>query len=217
MELSLSEQLLLLSYDEVTGKPAIPTGHLDYGLAAAHLLDLSDDGCLTLTGGNLVPTGKGVDPVLAKFGNQRHSADWWVYHLASPEFRHQLLDRLVRSGLLVLNEYRVLGIFPVRAYPEADPARERALAEHLREVLTGKAPADQRSISLIALAHACGLDKHLFPGVDMAMVRRRVGELTAGEWCGRAVRNIIISVNAALISAISGLPVSSAASAVPAS
>jgi hypothetical protein len=44
----------------------------------------------------------------------------------------------------------------------------------------------------------------------------RLGDLTASEWCGRAVRNIITSVNAAVISAVSGLPVSSAASAVPA-
>ncbi len=216
MELSLSEQLLLLSYDEVTGKPAIPAGNLDYGLAAAHLLDLTNAGSLTLDGGNLVPTGKGNDPVLAKFGNHRHSAEWWVYHLASPEFRHELLDRLVRAGMLTKNEHRVLGIFPVRAYPEVDPAQERALADHLRDVLTGKVSADQRSVSLIALAHACGLDKHLFPGVEMATIRRRVSDLTAGEWCGRAVRNIIMSVNAALVSAISGLPVSPPAAAMPA-
>lgn len=216
MELSLSEQLLLLSYDEVTGKPAIPTGHLDYGLAAAHLLDLSDDGSLTLVNGHLVPTGRGTDPVLAKFGNHRHSADWWVYHLASSDYRQQLLDQLVQAGLLDRHEHRLLGIFPVRAYPEVDPAQERELADHLRDVLTGKAPADSPSVSLLALTHACGLDKHLFPGVDKATIRRRVGDLTASEWCGKAVRNIITSVNAAVVSAISGLPVTSPAAAVPA-
>jgi hypothetical protein len=216
VELSLSEQLLLLSYDEVSGRPAIPVGHLDYGLAAARLLDLSWAGSLTITNGSLVPTGRGDDPLLARFGNQRHSADWWVYHAADAHYRQQLLDRLVDRGLLERRDHRVLGIFPVRAYPEVDPAQERALADHLRDVLTGQAPPDRASVSLLALTHACGLDKHLFPHIDKHTMRLRLGDLTAGEWCGRAVRNIITSVNAAVISAISGLPVSSTASAVPA-
>jgi|KBSSwiStaDraftv2_1062776.scaffolds.fasta_scaffold157612_3 hypothetical protein len=216
MELSLSEQLLLLSYDEISGRPAIPARNLDYGLAAARLLDLSYAGALTITNGFLVPTGKGTDPVLAKFGNNRHSADWWVYHLADAGYRQDLLDRLVQRGLLDQRDHRVLGIFPVRAYPEVDPAQERMLADHLREVLTGNATPDQRSVSLLALTHACGLDKHLFPQVDRHTMLLRLGDLTASEWCGRAVRNIITSVNAAVISAVSGLPVSSAASAVPA-
>lgn len=224
MELSLSEQLLLLSYDEVSGRPAIPTGHLDYGLAAARLLDLTNAGSLTVTSGSLVPTGssagaggEGADgEVLAKFGNHRHSADWWVYHLASPDYRQELLGRLVERGVLERREHRALGIIPVRAYPEVDPAQERALADHLRQVVVGTATPDPRSVSLLALAHACGLDKHLFPDVDKSTIRRRVGDLTTSEWCGRAVRNIITSVNAAVISAISGLPVSPAASAVPA-
>jgi hypothetical protein len=216
VELSLSEQLLLLSYDEISGRPAIPTSHLDYGLAAARLLDLSYAGSLSITHGFLVPTGTGDDPVLARFGNQRHTAAWWVYHTADAQYRQQLLDRLVHRGLLDRRDHRVLGIFPVRAYPEVDPAQERALADHLREVLTGEAPPDRRSVSLLALTHACGLDRHLFPRVDKHTMLLRLNDLTASEWCGRAVRNIITAVNAAVISAISGLPVSSTASAVPA-
>jgi Golgi phosphoprotein 3 (GPP34) len=216
VELSLSEQLLLLGYDVVRGRPAIPASHLDYGLSAARLLDLIYMGSLALAGGYLVSTGKGADPVLARFGGLRHSADWWVYHLASPEYRQTLLDRLVAARLLEQRDHKVFGVFPVHAYPEVDPAQERALARHLQAVLLGAAEPDERSVSLLALAHACGLDKQLFPRLDAATLRARMAELTKSEWCGAAVRKIIIAMNAAVISAVSGLAVSSAASAVPA-
>jgi hypothetical protein len=216
VELSLSEQLLLLGYDDVSGRPAIPAGHLDYGLSAARLLDLIYAGSLILADGYLTRTGKGDDPVLAKFGGLRHSADWWVYHLASPEYRQGLLDRLVDAGMLQRREHRVFGVFPVHAYPEVDPAQERLLANHLRAVLMGVEPPDQRAVSLLALAHACGLDKQLFPRLDPALIRAQMAELTKTEWCGAAVRKIIIAMNAAVISAVTGVAVSSAASAVPA-
>lgn len=216
MELSLSEQLLLLGYDDVSGRPAIPASHLDYGLSAARLLDLTYAGSLTLADGFLRPTGKGTDPVLAKFAGLRHSADWWVYHLATPQYRQELLDRLVGVGLLARRDHKIFGVFPVHAYPEVDPAQERALAHHLQAVLLGATAPDQRSVSLLALAHACGLDRQLFPRIDAATVRPRMAELTQSEWCGAAVRKIITAMNAAVISAVSGVAVSSAASAVPA-
>jgi Golgi phosphoprotein 3 (GPP34) len=216
VELSLSEQLLLLGYDDASGRPAIPAGHLDYGLSAARLLDLTYAGSLTLADGYLIPTGKGTDPVLARLGGLRHTAEWWVYHLASPDYRQGLLDRLVGAGMLERRDHKLFGVFPVHAYPEVDPAQERALAQHLQAVLLGAAPPDQRSVSLLALAHGCGLDKRLFPRLDAATVRSRMAELTKSEWCGAAVRKIITAMNAAVISAVSGVAVSSAASAVPA-
>ncbi len=216
MKLSLAEQLLLLSYDDVTGKPAIPLSNLDHGLAAAHLLDLNYQGKVILDHGRLVAVDRtDTDPVLTKIRVQKpHTADWWVYHLADPHRREALLDRLVSVGMLERREHRVLGMFPVRAYPEIDPAEERALIDHLREVVTGDAEPDRTSIGLLALAHGTGLDRHLFPTLDPTTVRHRLNELTDGEWCGQAVRKVVEAENVAMLAALSGGIVASTAGAV---
>lgn len=216
MELSLAEQLLLLSYDEVTGKPAIPVTNLDYGLAAAHLLDLSYQGKLAVDHGRLVVLDRhDPDPALAKIWAQRpHTADWWVYHLADPKRRADILDRLVSAGLLERRKHRVLGVFPVRAYPEVDPAQERALVDHLRDVVTGDAEPDKRSVGLLALAHGCMLDRHLFPAMDATLVRHRLNALTQGEWCTQAVRKVVQAMNVAVLAAVSGGIVGSTSGAV---
>ena len=216
MKLSLAEQLLLLSYDDVTGKPAIPLSNLDHGLAAAHLLDLNYQGKVVLDHGRLVAVDRtDTDAVLTKIRVQKpHTADWWVYHLADPHRREGLLDRLVSAGMLERREHRILGMFPVRAYPEIDTTEERALVDHLRDVVTGGAEPDRHSIGLLALAHGTGLDRHLFPTLDPTMVRRRLNELTDGEWCGQAVRKVVEAENVAMLAALSGGIVASTAGAV---
>ncbi|GIH04115.1 hypothetical protein Rhe02_21820 [Rhizocola hellebori] len=216
MELSLAEQLLLLSYDDVTGKPAIPMSNLDHGLAAAQLLDLHYQGKLTLDHGRLAAVDRAdTDPVLAKIrAHKPHTPDWWVYHLADPHRRERLLDRLIDAGMLERREHRILGMFPVRAYPEVDPTEERALVDHLRDVVTGQAEPDRRSLGLLALAHGCGLDRHLFPTLDATLVRHRLNELTQGDWCGQAVRKVVEAENVAMLAAVSGGIVASTAGAV---
>jgi hypothetical protein len=214
VKLTLAEQLLLLSYGDESGKPLISTSHLDCGLAGAHLLDLSYAGQLGIEGGKLQVNGDPAgDPVLASIAAKPpHSADWWVYHLATPSRREQLLRGLVSAGVLEEHTHR----FRHSTYPESDPSAERELAAHLRAVTDGTVAPDDRSIALIGLAHACGLDKHLFPGRDRQALRHRLTELTQGEWCGHAVGKVVDAMNIAVLHAVSGGALSSTASPIPA-
>ncbi|HCT77352.1 MAG TPA: GPP34 family phosphoprotein [Micromonosporaceae bacterium] len=216
MELSLGEQLLLLSYDDASGKPLIPASHLDYGQAGAYLLELFYAGRIGIEHGKLVALDRqSPDPVLVKMRAERpRSAVWWVLHLASPQRRQELLERLVDKGLLRRAEHKVLGIFPVRAYPEVDTTLERQIIDHLREVLIGATEPDRESVGLLGLIHVCGLDQKLFPDLDVKLIRRRIHELTEGDWSAPAVRRAITIMNAAVLAAVSGGIVSSNAGAV---
>lgn len=209
MKLSLADQLVLLSYGDESGKPLIPAKNLDYGLAGATLLEHTFAGQLSISAGRLNTTGEtGRDPVLNRIdAHPGHTADWWVYHLADSHRREEILKRLVGAGVLEEHTHRFRG----STYPETDPAHERKLAGHLRDVTEGNVAPDQRSVALIGLAHACGLDKHLFPSFN----RRRMVELTEGDWCGHAVQKIIDAMNVAVLSAVTGGVVASTASAIP--
>jgi hypothetical protein len=235
MALTLAEQLLLLSYGEKSGKPVIPATHLDYGLAGAELLDLVYAGKAGLYGGKIGTTPLGSSPPITSAGGQPiygpppaitrvhdaivariaakpgHSAEWWVYHLAGSQRRKDLLDKLAADGVLAHHPHRLRH----DTYPEADPAQEAELESHLRDVIKGEAEPDQRSVALIGLAHACGLDRRLFPDHEPRDLRRRIAELTEGDWCGHAVQRIIETMNVAVLSAVTGGLVSSTATTVP--
>ncbi|MBV1850815.1 GOLPH3/VPS74 family protein [Catellatospora tritici] len=226
MELSLAEQLVLLSYDDVSGRPLLNTAQLDCGVEGAILLTLSYAGKLVLNHGHLevsdpTPTGDPVlDASLARIATETtryHTPDWWIYHLASPRHREALLERLVERGIMVREDHAVLGVFHRRRYPERDTVVEKELITHLRQVVNRMAAPDRQSVSLLALAHTLLLDRHLFPEINRDNLRHRIAELTEGEWCGPAVAKVVYAMNMAVMAAITGGAASSPTAAVSAS
>ncbi|BCJ75640.1 hypothetical protein CS0771_51840 [Catellatospora sp. IY07-71] len=224
MELSLAEQLVLLSYDDTTGRPLVPINHLDFGIEGAVLLSLANAGRIATQRGEVVaidrtPTGDlSQDAALIEIAEDHkgHAPDWWIYHLASPHHRQRLLDGLVTKGVLERVDHRVMGVFHRPRYPEADRALERSLIGHLREVLDRIATPDRDSVSLLSLIHTLMLDRHHFPEMNRDDMRHRIQELTEGEWCGPAVGKVIYAMNMALMAAITGGAASSSTAAVSA-
>src|SRR3712207_1238325 len=96
--IALAEELLLLAYDDETGKATVSRIGLDLGMAAAVLVDLALAGRVAYgVGGALIvidetPTGDPIaDAVLAKVaGDDPHTPAQWVQRL-----RHGLRDRVL--------------------------------------------------------------------------------------------------------------------------
>jgi hypothetical protein len=126
----IAEDLLLLLYDDESGKPIAGSPGLDYALAGAVLIELTLIGKLDITGsadgvkpGRLkvvdpAPTG---DPILDErlayvTGNPGKKPKDHMGQL-SKRLRDQLLARLVERGILQADESRVLGLFPVTRWP----------------------------------------------------------------------------------------------------
>ena len=218
MELSLAEQVLLLSYDDDSGQPVVTLTNLDYGLSGALLLDLSFAGRITIRDGLVrvvdhTPVGDPVlDPILDRIGGEsrHHSTDWWVYHAASRDHLQVLLDRLVERGYLVRERHRVIGIFPGRdRFPEGTGSPEQEIMQRLRDVITGTVSPDRRAVELLAVIHGCGLDRHLFPQMNRDDLRHRIADLTGSDQIGHSVGHVINAMNTAVLAAISGGIVSS--------
>lgn len=224
MELSLAEQLVLLSYDDATGRPLAPINHIDCGVEGAVLLSLANAGRIAIHRGHLeiadrTPTGDpSQDAALIEIAEDAkgHAPDWWIYHLASPHHRQRLLEKLVAKGVLERVDHKVMGVFHRPRYPEVDRATEKNLVDHLRDVLNRIAEPDQDSVSLLALIHTLLLDRHHFPEQNRDDMRHRISELTEGEWCGPALGKVIYAMNMAVMAAITGGAASSSTASVSA-
>ncbi|MGK5738305.1 GOLPH3/VPS74 family protein [Micromonospora sp. URMC 103] len=184
---ALAEELLLLAYDDETGKATMPRISLDLGMAAAVLIELALAGRVAYTDGNLTvvdptPTGEPVaDGVLARMAaDTPHSASSWVQRL-----RHGLRDRILgdlcSQGVVRDVDETELGFIHVHRYPVVDRTVEADTRRRLAEALTGGAAPDERTAALATLVAVLRMESALGVSDGAAEhARQRLAEIASG-------------------------------------
>jgi hypothetical protein len=208
MDASLPEELLLIAYNDTTGRQEGGSAELGCGLAGAVLVELAMASRVDIADGHVRvvdarPTGDPVlDDVLARIAAEKKARkpDWWVGKLPSG-IQQRLLDRLVERGVLSRQRHKVLGLFPARRYPTLDAGQEVAARARLQSVVGHGTQPDARTAALAALLDACGLARRTFPDVDRKQLKARMKELSEGQWTSDAVRKAIQSIQAGVAAA----------------
>ncbi|MET8249909.1 GPP34 family phosphoprotein [Micromonospora sp. NPDC005197] len=184
---ALAEELLLLAYDDSTGKATMPRISLDLGMAAAVLVELALAGRIAYADGNLTvvdptPTGEPVtDEVLGRIAaDTPHTPASWVQRL-----RHGLRDRILgdlcAQGVVQDVDETELGFIHVHRYPVVDTSVEADTRQRLTEALTGAAAPDERTAALATLVVVLRMESALgMSGEDVADARRRLQEIATG-------------------------------------
>ncbi|MEW2432013.1 GPP34 family phosphoprotein [Micromonospora sp. NPDC047644] len=184
---ALAEELLLLAYDDTTGKATMPRISLDLGMAAAVLVELALTGRIAYADGSLAvidptPTGEPFsDDVLSRIAaDTPHSPASWVQRL-----RHGLRDRILadlcRQGVVRDVDETELGFIHVHRYPVVDTSVEAETRQRLAEALTGAAAPDERTAALATLVVVLRMESALgVSGEAAADARRRLTEIATG-------------------------------------
>ncbi|MCX5611158.1 MULTISPECIES: GPP34 family phosphoprotein [unclassified Streptomyces] len=207
MGITLAEEIMLLSLDDESGATrqrqavgwAVAGGILLELVLAERVsvkgkyLELADD---TPTGEELLDGRLRLIGTWLRGRSKRRVTDWLTKDQAKAV--GAAVERLRARGIVVVEESKVLGVFPRRRYPEADGAAERALRERLAAaVLTGAEP-DERTAGLVALLHAAKLHRLAFPDLPRGQVTPRMAEIAAGQWAAERVRAAIRDMQAAM-------------------
>ncbi|MEV1145141.1 GPP34 family phosphoprotein [Micromonospora sp. NPDC049799] len=184
---ALAEELLLLAYDDETGKATMPRISLDLGMAAAVLVELALAGRIAYADGSLAavdptPVGEPIlDAVLARIADDTpHSPSSWVQRL-----RHGLRDRilgdLVARGVVRDVEETEMGFIVVHRYPAADPSVEEDSRRRLGEALADGQLPDERTAALATLVAVLRMEPTLgLTGEAAVDARRRLEEIAGG-------------------------------------
>ncbi len=154
------------------------------------------------------PTG---DPLLDGALERIHHAPrrgtvaTWVGRLATERgFRHRAAEQVVERGLLERVEGRVLGLFRRVRYPTVDADPEARLVEGLHRVLDGADTEDPRLPSVLALADAGGILRHVFDRRYLRARRARLKEVREleGVPISEATRAAVAATQAAVVAAV---------------
>jgi hypothetical protein len=217
--IALAEELLLLAYDDQTGKATGSRIGLDLGMAAAVLVDLALAGRISYAGGNLVvndPTPIGdpiADEVLARAAaDDPHTPAQWVQRLRHG-LRNRVLADLVARGVITDVDETQLGYIHVHRYPVADPAYEVEIRVRLAEALITDAIPDERTAALATLLTATRMEPALrLPPEDAERAHRRLEEIASGAGFagGVSMEDSIVRPSVALVVATLGRAISAA-------
>jgi hypothetical protein len=181
---ALAEELLLLAYDDETGKATMPRISLDLGMAAAVLVELALAGRIAYSDGSLAvtdpaPTGEPIaDEVLARIAaDTPHSPASWVQRL-----RHGLRDRILgdlcAQGVVRDVDETELGFIHVHRYPVVDATVEADVRGRLVKALTGDEAPDERTAALATLVAVLRMEPALGLTGDSARdARGRLAEI----------------------------------------
>jgi hypothetical protein len=216
---ALAEELLLLAYDDETGKATMPRISLDLGMAAAVLVELALAGRVAYSDGAIAvvdptPTGEPIaDEVLSRMAaDTPHSASSWVQRL-----RHGLRDRILsdlcRRGVVRDVDETELGFIHVHRYPTVDTSAETDARRRLAEALTGGQIPDERTAALATLVSAVRMEPTLgLSGAAEDDAHRRLEEIAGGAGFSGEVslEDSVVRPSVALVIAALGQAVQSA-------
>jgi hypothetical protein len=206
--ISLAEEMLLLAYDDETGKATFSRIGLDLGMAAAVMVDLAlagriayVDGALAVT--NPSPSGEPIaDAVLAKLNAEPpQTPAQWVQRL-----RHGLRDRvladLVERGAIRDVDETAMGFIHLHRYPVVDRAYEVEIRTRLTAALTSDTPPDDRTAALTTLLSATRMEPALrLPPDEAERAHQRLEAIAngAGFAGGVSLEDSVVRPSVALV------------------
>jgi hypothetical protein len=213
---ALAEELLLLAYDDETGKATGSQIGLDLGMAAAVLIELALARRIAMDGDAIVardptPIGEPIaDAVLARVAEDTpHTAASWVQRL-----RHRLRDRVLRDlcdrGVMRDVDETTLEYIHLHRYPAIDKSVEHDVRARLAEAISGEKEPDERTAALATILAAVRMEPALgLSGDEARATHRRLEEIAeragfsgSGNLEDTMVRPSVALVVAALIRAI---------------
>lgn len=216
----LAEELLLLAYDDQTGKATGSRIGLDLGMAAAVLIDLAlanriayaADGHLKVV--DATPLGDPVaDAVLEKVAaDEPHTPAQWLQRLRH-RLRTRVLEDLCDRGVVRDVDETQMGVIHVHRYPTSDPAYEAEIRQRLAAALIADTPPDERTAALATLLVAARMEPALkLPADESARAHERLAEIAsnAGFVGDVSLEDSIVRPSVALVVATLGRAITAA-------
>jgi len=174
--LTLPDQLLLLSLNDIDGSFEASSIYLSHSLIGAGLAELMLNGHISIENKTLISVNNEhitsiSHPFLAQFhaelqlkweGKKTKSI---LQHFVRfyAKYQKMTLDHLIALGVLEEVNRKILWVFNSKKYPEKNSLPENLLRSHLKRVVSGIEQLTERDICLFKFLKSSGLLKQFKP------------------------------------------------------
>ena len=187
MELNLVDKFILLALDDDKGTFAREPFALTYGLAGAILLELSFKEYISIVDKKVVlRSHKRIgDPFLdtclenlAK-SKRNKSLSYWIQSFGNKErsLKKEILDKLIRKGILSKREEKFLWVFNNDKFPTVNSKPENALRKRLFEILEQHSKPEVDELMLISLIDTCKLNRFVYGKERAKKIKDRIKDV----------------------------------------
>ena len=214
-KLSLSEELLLITLDDESGKllDSIKPFSFDIAIAASLIMELTLKGKLDTDAKKLFvvsseETGDVIlDQALAIIVAEKNSLSTsdWLSRFAhyGDILSDKIIESLVNKGVVQLVEKRLLWVLKTRAYPATSGIEEREVRSRIMQLLNNDEIPNPSDALLIGLLRATGIMNRLLSSTELERLQNRIDQIANLEEINRSLS---ASVQEAWESIISQVP-----------
>lgn len=144
-----------------------------------------------------------LDECVQKIASSKRRAQTqnWIMRFANiSRLKHKAAQSLCRKRILKMEEDKVLLIFTRKTYPELNPKPEKRLMNKIQEAIFGNTKEiDPETVILISICNSTGILRQLFDKKKLKEKKTRIKEITSGNLIGKATKDAIEAMQAAIM------------------
>lgn len=139
-----------------------------------------------------------------KSGKHDSRIETWVSKFANFHYlKNRVAEKLVSRGILKADEDKVLLIFKRKIYPEINPVPEKEIIDRARKaILYDQEDIDPETIILLSIAKSTGLLRTIITRPEEKQFKDRIEKLINGKLTGKAAKEAIDAIQAAIMVAV---------------
>ncbi len=215
MSLSLPQKFILIALDNLKGKFLIDSLSLNYGIAGAILLELSEKNKIQIRDKKLIIVNKIstdssiLDETIKIIESSKRSRKikYWINKLGNKVSRLKkiALNDLYKKGIVsVISKNYIWGMIKIYRYPIVKKDIVINLKTRLSNVVLRNEKLDTEDILLLSLIYSCKLTRVIFKNKkDFKIANKRIKEITKNIEIGDAVGQALKEIQAAVLIATS--------------
>ena len=224
MSLHLFEKFILIALDQKKGKFLIDSFSLNYALAGAILLELSDLSKITVKNKRIILSDKKftnhqiIDACIKILNKSKKDKKprYWVYKIGnkSSGFKKIILNDLHNKNILKIEIRNALGgLFKIKRYPIKSPKEINKIKDRIINVVVKNGKPDIEVVLLLSLMESCKLTRFLFSNKkEYRDAKKRIKEVIKNIEISEAVNQTLREIQAAIIIATTSTFVSTSSS-----
>ncbi len=211
MQLNLVEKFILLALDKKKGKFLIDTLSLNYGIAGAILLELSEMNKISIQNKKIIVTDKMltkisiVDDCIKLIDNSKkpRRAKYWINKIGnkSSGFKKLILSDLYNKKIIRINKSTYIwGLFTFYKYPLINTKLVDEIKVKLKRIVLESKKTDLESLLLLSLMNSCKLTRVLFTNrKEHRAANKKIKELTKSIEISEAVSQTLKEIQSAVL------------------